>query len=288
MSDPQKSESSAPRERDPETIWTPPAALGQLSRGNRLEGLCIIVIGAGQQPSDEPDPPEGNGRAIALACARQGAAVACVDRNLKSASETAARIEREQGRGIALQADVTDAARCEAVIQEAHAQLGGLHGVVVNVGTGLGRGLAGTDLESWDKTMSLNLRAHFVAARTAMPLLPTGGSILFIGSIAGLQPGSGIPAYDASKAALLGLSRHVALEGARKGVRSNVIVPGLIDTPLGRMATRHRPTRGRTPVPLGRQGTAWEVALAAVFLLSPEASYVTAQVLAVDGGLSTI
>jgi len=276
------------KERDAASIWTPPAARGELMRGERMRGLRIAVVGAGQMPSDEPNPPEGNGRAIALACARQGAAVACIDRNEAAAAETVRRIEQEGGRGITLVADVSDAAQCEAVIARAHAELGGLDGVVVNVGTGMGRGLAGTDVESWDKTFALNLRAHFVAARAALPLMPTGGSILFIGSVAGLQPGSRIPAYDASKAGLLGLSRHVAMEGSRKGVRSNVIVPGLIDTPLGRMATRNRPGRGQTPVPLGRQGTAWEVAHTAVFLLSPESSYITAQVLAVDGGLSTI
>lgn len=276
------------KERDPASIWTPPAARGELMRGERLKGLRIAVVGAGQMPSDEADPPEGNGRAIALASARQGASVACIDRNEAAARETVRRIEQEGGRGFTLIADVSDAAQCEAVVKRAAEQLGGLDGLVVNVGIGMGRGMAGTDVESWDKTFALNLRAHFVAARTALPILPAGGSILFIGSIAGLQPGSRIPAYDASKAGLLGLSRHVALEGARKGVRSNVIVPGLIDTPLGRMATRNRPGRGQTPVPLGRQGTAWEVAHTAVFLLSQEASYITAQVLAVDGGLSTI
>jgi NAD(P)-dependent dehydrogenase (short-subunit alcohol dehydrogenase family) len=115
-----------------------------------------------------------------------------------------------------------------------------------------------------------------------------GGAFVFVSSLAGLQPGSRLPAYDASKAGLLGLSRHVALEGARRGVRSNVVAPGLIDTPLGRNATRGRPSRGRTNIPLGRQGTAWEVASATCFLLSDEAGYITGQVLAVDGGLSLI
>jgi NAD(P)-dependent dehydrogenase (short-subunit alcohol dehydrogenase family) len=97
-----------------------------------------------------------------------------------------------------------------------------------------------------------------------------------------------LPAYDASKAALFGLCRHTAFEGARRGIRANVIAPGLMDTSIGRLATRGRPNRAATSIPLGRQGTGWETAYAALFLISDESAYVTAQTLAVDGGLSGI
>jgi NAD(P)-dependent dehydrogenase (short-subunit alcohol dehydrogenase family) len=279
---------SARPERDPATIWTPPEATGEAPVRARLAGRRVLVVGAGVQASTEADPPEGNGRAIALQCGREGAAVGCGDKLESSARETQRRIEALGGTARSFVADVTDPAACEELVRAAAAALGGLDGVVVNVGSGYGRGLAGTDAAAWDATFALNLRAHFLVARAAAPLLAAGSALVFIGSVAGATPGSGIPAYDASKAGLLGLCRHVAMEGARRGVRANVVVPGLIDTPLGRNASRGRPSRGRTPVPLGRQGTAWEVAQAAAFLLSNEASYITGQALVVDGGLSSL
>jgi NAD(P)-dependent dehydrogenase (short-subunit alcohol dehydrogenase family) len=253
--------------------------------GARLDGRTILVVGAGSMPSPDPDPPVGNGRAIALACAREGARVVCADRDEASATETAEQVRAEGGDAVVVVGDVTDEVACAAMVEAAV----DLHGVVVNAGIGRGAGgLSGTSTDDWDATLAVNLRGPFVIARLALPLLPARGSFVFIGSLAGLQPGSRLPAYDASKAGLIGLSRHIALEGARHGVRSNVVAPGLIDTPLGRAATRGRPARGRTPVPLGRQGTAWEVAAATVFLLSDEASYITGTTLTVDGGLSLI
>ncbi|HLJ27944.1 MAG TPA: SDR family NAD(P)-dependent oxidoreductase [Candidatus Angelobacter sp.] len=274
--------------RDGATIWTPAEARGAAPGRGRLQGARILVVGAGSQPCDEPDPPMGNGRAIALLCAREGAAVACVDKDESAARQTRDQIVQEGGTASVMVADVSREQDCERLVEGAIRDLKGIDGVVLNVGIGAGRGLAATSAQQWDEVFAVNLRAHFLIARAVLPHLHVGAAIVFVSSVASLRPGTNVPAYDASKAGLGGLCRHVAFEGSRRGVRANVVTPGLIDTPLGRAASRGRPARAETTIPLGRQGTAWEVAYATLFLLSGEASYITGQMLVVDGGLSQL
>jgi NAD(P)-dependent dehydrogenase (short-subunit alcohol dehydrogenase family) len=263
-----------------------PESAGTAAGRGRLVGRKIIVVGAGSRPSPDPAVTVGNGRAIAVLCAREGADVACVDVNEEAARHTADLCAAEGSKAVTIVADVRDAAACAQLVQDSRDKLGGLDGVVANVGFGEGQGLEGTTPELWDDIFAVNVRSHFLVARAAMPLLDDDSAFVFIGSAAGLKPGTRFPAYDSSKAALFGLTRHVALEGAPRRIRANYVIPGPVDTPLGRVGDST--VAGRTNIrwPLGRQATAWDIAYATVFMLGPESAYVTAQSLVVDGGIT--
>jgi NAD(P)-dependent dehydrogenase (short-subunit alcohol dehydrogenase family) len=249
----------------------------------RLKGRRILVVGGGQENHGIENPPVGNGRAIAVLCAREGASVAVADISLRSAQDTVELVQKEGTKGVAISADASNESSVVAMIEAAENALGDLDGLVLNVGIAAGFGLQNTTVEDWDQVMAVNVRAHFLGLKHGLPRMSRGGSAVLIGSLASLRV-MPFPAYSASKAALEALSRHAAIEAA-PDVRVNLLVPGLIDTPLGRRATQLNPARTDAIVPLGRQGTSREVASAALFLLSDDASYVTASTLIVDGGL---
>jgi NAD(P)-dependent dehydrogenase (short-subunit alcohol dehydrogenase family) len=267
-----------------DSSYLPPEAAGTAPGRGRLAGRRVLVVGAGTRPSPDPDPPVGNGRAIAVLAAREGAAVACADRDRAAAEVTASLVRAEGARAEVVVADVADPPACASVVAESAAALGGLDGLVLNVGFGLGRGMAGTTAQQWDATFAVNARAHFLVSAAALPVLAPRSAIVFISSAASLRAATGVPSYDSSKAALLGICRQVAREGMARHIRANLVLPGLVDTPLGRDASRGNPARTARRLPFGRQATAWEVAYAAIWLLCSEASYVNALPLVLDGG----
>jgi NAD(P)-dependent dehydrogenase (short-subunit alcohol dehydrogenase family) len=258
--------------------------IGRAPGRGRLHGRRIVIVGAGQRRTVDADPPIGNGRAMAVLFAREGAAVACIDASHEAVDATCAQIASAGGRAYAEVADVRDPNAIAPSLERCVAQLGGFDGLVCNVGISYGLPLAKLTAESWDHEYAVNVRAHMLYAQKALDVLDAGGAIVLISSLASQRAAGGNPAYESSKAAQLALARAIAKAGEPRGIRCNAVAPGLIDTPMGRDATRRRPNRAAA-VPFGRQGTAWEVAYAALFLISNEASYVNGEYLIVDGGL---
>jgi NAD(P)-dependent dehydrogenase (short-subunit alcohol dehydrogenase family) len=268
---------------EPATV--PAEAMGDAPGRGRLAGRRVLVVGGGQQDHGVEDPPIGNGRAMSILFAREGASVAVADLDEASAEATAKLARAEGAEAAVLVGDAANARESASIFEGAREALGDLDGLVLNVGIAAGFMLAGTSAEEWDRVMAVNLRSQFLGCKHALATMGDGASIVLVGSVASREV-LPFPAYGASKAALESLCRQAAVEGA-PSVRVNLLIPGLIDTPLGRFASSLSPLRERVRIPAGRQGTAWEVAYAALFLLSRESSYVTGQSLVLDGGLTT-
>jgi NAD(P)-dependent dehydrogenase (short-subunit alcohol dehydrogenase family) len=258
----------------------------------RLEGKAAVVVGAGQSPGETL----GNGRAMALLFAQEGARVLCVDRVAERAQETAAMIDEAGGEAYALQADVTRAAEAAAIVAEALARLGRLDILVNNVGIGGGDGpVHKIEEAAFDRILSVNLKGMWLVTKAALGPMRAqgGGAIVNISSLAARAGGIQV-AYEVSKAAVNRLTTSTAQSQARYGIRCNAVQPGLIDTPMavagiagasGRSQAEVRAERDAR-VPLGgKMGTAWDTAHAALFLASDEAKFITGAILPVDGGM---
>lgn len=259
---------------------------------DRLKGKIALVSGAGQTPGETV----GNGRAISILFAREGARVLCADRDLARAEETAAMIEAEGGRASVFQCDVTRPEQVEAMVAAAGDRFGGLDIVVNNVGIG-GRDGPAHRLEeaAFDRTISVNLKGMWLVCKAAIPVLRErgGGAIVNISSLAATSGATQL-AYELSKAGVNRLTTHVAQGNARHRVRANAIMMGFMDTPMavsGIAAARGVPTsevraQRDAQVPLGgKMGTGWDTAYAALFFASDESAFITGQVIAVAGGM---
>lgn len=259
---------------------------------DRLKDETAIIVGAGQTSGDTI----GNGRAMALRFAQEGAVVFCVDRNLESAGETVGMIEAAGGTAFAYKADITDTTQCQALAQAAQSQLGRIDILVNNVGVGSGDAPPhAIEEEAWDRIMDINLKSMAMTIRHVLPVMrqQKSGAILNISSLAAIA-GHHMVTYEVSKMAVNRLTTVTASGNAKYNIRCNCIMPGLIDTPMaitsisksrGIPADQLREERNAR-VPLGQMGEAWDIANAALFLCSDEAKFITGAILPVDGGMS--
>jgi NAD(P)-dependent dehydrogenase (short-subunit alcohol dehydrogenase family) len=243
----------------------------------RLRGKAAIVTGGGA----------GIGKAISSLFAREKARVAVADIDLGAAQATASEIAENGGSALALRADVRSAGDVERMVRDTVAAFGRLDILVNNAGVGTDGDVVQLPEEEWRRILDVNLTGVFLCCKFAIPQMKRsgGGSIVNIASIAARVGGSVSCVYPASKAGVVALSRNTALEFAAEGIRVNCVCPGHVDTAL--TYTLKDPQVREALIgryPLGRLGTAEEIAGAALFLASDEASFVTGSELTVDGG----
>jgi len=235
----------------------------------------------------------GIGRATSLLFAREGAAIAVMDRDLVGATACAHEIVEFGGHAIAFQADVTRFDDAQRVVLAIETQLGGLDILVNNAGV-IGRGTVETTKEDeWDRVIDVNLTGTFLMSKAAIPAIRRrkAGSIINVSSAAGLAGWRNQAAYVASKGAVVNLTRNMALDYAREGIRVNCLIPAHVNTPMSQAYQAVAGHDGErlmaevtSTIPLGRFSEPEEVAYAALFLASEESSYVTGSMLVVDGG----
>jgi len=263
------------------------------STAPRLADKVAVVVGGGQTPG----VTIGNGRATALRFAQEGASVVVLDRDIDAALDTVAEIEREGGIGFAMTLDITDedaCAKCVGKIVNQHGRIDVLHN---NVGIGGGdRTPIRMSTDAWDRIFETNVRAIMFMCRSVLPVMREQGSgvITNISSVAAVCNAANITAYKTSKAALNAFTHALAMSNAHHGIRANVIMPGLMNTPMaieGYVAAgqdrEELIARRDSAVPLGsKMGTGWDIANAALFLASDEAGFITGVTLPVDGGQS--
>lgn len=258
----------------------------------RLQNKVAIVIGAGQTPGDTI----GNGRAMSVLFAREGAKVLLVDRSLEAARETQAQIEQEGGQSAPFQADVTHSEDAQKVVDKCLELFGRIDVFVYNVGTGEGRNPLDMPESTWDTVFDVNLKGLYLMYRAVLPVMvkQESGVLVNTSSIAAISS-TPMLAYRSSKAGMNALTQSVAVMYAGKGIRANAIMPGLMNTPMAiegltralGMDKQELIRRRSERVPLkGGMGTAWDVAYAALFLASDEAKFISGAILPVDGAQS--
>ena len=252
-------------------------------RKPRLEGKVAIVTGAGSRGAGI-----GNGKATAILFAREGADVLLVDKFPERALETQRMIRDEGGESAIFEADLTREHAARDMVNFAIAQYGRLDILHNNVGIGMPGSVLDLAEDDWDRVMAVNLKSMVFSSKYAIPRMieSGGGSITNISSVAAMR-GLGLVAYAVSKGGAITLTRTMAVQHAQDNIRVNCIVPGTVFTPMvAEFLTEETRDIRRSSVPLGTEGTAWDVAWAAVYLASDEARWVTGAVLPIDGGLT--